>query len=372
MNVSNPCWNLLVGGNITLDMLYNSGRPFAPGTPFFLTPRGPFSDDTFDMHARQSTMHFAAMGPQVGNFQSGALILFNLYNDSVIADRYGFLPLQAYGQLKNESWRFAAGLQSDIFAPLLPTVLPFSYLMGSGNTGVFRGQARVERFYNPTPDQQFTLIAGLSQPTSTIYNDSTLVFGSPALTEDNGWPNVELRAAWAAGQPQQVGLEAVRPFEMGLSAVVGQTRTTLAAPLTRVVGNVWGLAADFRWRVNESWGFAGEVFHGQGLGSYGGGVFQSVSALTFETAHATGGWGEVYYYLNPCLHTHVGVGMDDPLDGDLFLTQIARNRTVFANLIWDVNSTFRVAAELAYRKTDYLALPDNDSVGLHGQAQWKF
>jgi hypothetical protein len=40
--------------------------------------------------------------------------------------------------------------------------------------------------------------------------------------------------------------------------------------------------------------------------------------------------------------------------------------------IWDVNSTFRLAAELTFRKTDYILLPDNDGVGLHGQVQWKF
>ena len=142
INLINPCWQLLVGGNITLDMLFNSARPIAPGTPFFLSPNGPFDQDTFDMHARQTSMFFALVGPEMGEFRSGGLILFNLYNDNVVVDRYGFLPIQAYGELKNETWRFAGGLQTDIFAPLLPTVLPFSYLMASGNVGVFRGQLR--------------------------------------------------------------------------------------------------------------------------------------------------------------------------------------------------------------------------------------
>jgi hypothetical protein len=374
INLINPCWQMLVGGNITLDMLGNTARPVAPGTPFFLTPDGPFDQDTFDMHARQTTMYFALMGPEMGNFRSGGLIVFNLYNTSVVADRYGFLPYQAYGELKNETWRLAGGLQADIFAPVLPTVLPFSYLMGSGNTGVFRGQLRAERFYYPSADEQITLIGGISEATPTIINDSTIVTGSPALTEDNGWPNVEVRLAWAVGQPQQVGLEAKRPFEVGISAVVGQIRTTLAAPLTRVVDDVWGMALDARWQVNDRWGFSGEVFHGQTLGTFGGGVFQNVNTLTFTPVHSTGGWGQVDYYFTPCLHSHFGLGIDDPADSELFLAQIARNRTVFANLIWDMNQSFRVAGELTFRDTDYIgpAALDNDGVGLHGQVQWKF
>ena len=374
INLINPCWNLLVGGNITLDMLYNSGRPVAPGTPFFLAPRGPFPDQTFDMHARQSSLFFALMGPEMGGYRSGGLILFNLYNDNVVADRYGILPIQAYGELKNETWRFAGGLQTDIFAPLLPTVLPFSYLMASGNAGVFRGQLRAERYFYPAMDEQITFIAGISEPISTTITDSAIVPGSTALTEDNGIPDLEMRLAWAVGPEQQVGLEAKRPFEVGISTLLGQIRTTFAPPLTRVVDDVFGVAADIRWRVNDYWGFSGEVFHGQTLGTYGGGVFQNVNSATFTPVHATGGWGQVDWYFTPCLHSHFGAGVDDPANSDLAPGQVAINHTVFGNLIWDVNTTFRIAAELTFRETDYIgpAILSNDSVGIHGQVQWKF
>jgi hypothetical protein len=367
---------MLVGGNITLDMLSNSARPVAPGTPFFLTPRGPFEDDTFDMHARQSNLYFALMGPEVAGLRAGGLVMLYLYNDAVIVDRYGILPIQAYGELKNETWRFAGGLQSDIFAPLLPNVLPFSYLMGSGNTGVFRGQLRMERYFYPAPDEQCTLTAGISSPISTVINDSRIVNGAPELIEDNGWPNIELRVSRAVGPLQQVGLEAKRPFEVGLSAVVGQTRTTVLGPPGRVVNDVFGLAADARWRINDRWGLAGEMYHGQSLGSYAGGVFQSVNTLTLDSLHSTGGWGEVYYYCTPCLHTHWGVGVDNPADSELFFGQISKNRTCFANLIWDVNQSFRIAGEVTYRKTNYagpgFVIRDNDGIGLQGQVQWKF
>jgi hypothetical protein len=275
------------------------------------------------------------------------------------------LPYQAFGELKNESWRIAGGLQMDIFAPVLPTVLPFSFLAASGNPGIYRGQLRVERFYYPWDDEQITLTAGISDPNPTLLS-------TDALSEDNGWPNVEVRAAWAVGQPQQVGLAPQRPFEVGVSALIGQMRTTTGDPLAQVVADVWGTAADFRWRINEYWGLAGEVFAGQGLGTYGGGILQNTNSTTLEAIHATGGWAEIYYYLTPCLHTHWGYGIDDPLDGDLAPTQIARNDTLFANLIWDVTRSVRLAVEFTVRETDYILLPDNDGVGVHTQMQWKF
>jgi hypothetical protein len=365
VNNLNPAWRVMIGGAITADALYNSARPVAPGTPFFLAPRGPFDDDTFDIHARATSIYLAAIGPRIGEFQAGGLIMFCLYNDNLAADRYGFLPYQAFGELKNETWRFAAGLQMDIFSPVLPTVLPFSLLEASGNTGIFRGQFRVERFFRPANDEQITFTAGVSDPNPTLVNNDV-------LTEDNGWPDFEARAAWGVGAPRMVGLVPMRPFEVGVSGVVGEIRNTVLASPARIVADVWGAAADYRWRINEVGGFQGEIFTGQGLGPYGGGIFQSVNSATFNAAHASGGWLEVYCYLTPCLHTHWGYGIDDPRNADLALTQIARNETVWANLVWDVTQSLRLGFEITFRDTDYVVLPDNNGVGLHGQMQWKF
>jgi hypothetical protein len=366
VNNINPAWSLILGGWITTDTMFNSARPVAPGTPFFLTPQGPFDDETFDIHARQTSIFLAAKGPKIGCYESGGLILFNFYNDSIVVDRYGILPYQAYGELKNEYWRFAAGLQADIFAPVFPTVLPFSFLEGSGNTGIYRGQLRAERFYHPATDRQITLTAGISDANPTILSNDQ-------LSEDNGWPNVELRAAWSAGPLEQQGLVAARPFEVGVSGVIGQLRTTEIALMgDQVVADVWGVAGDYRWRVNQTWGFAGEVFVGQGLGTYGGGVLQKVNSLNFEPIEAIGGWTEVYYYINPCLHTHWGYGIDNPADDTVAAVQITRNDTIFGNLIWDVTKSFRVGWEFTYRQTEYAALPNNDGFGIHNQIQWKF
>ncbi len=365
VNNINPAWGLKIGGTISLDAFYNSARPVAPGTPFFLTPKGPFNDATFDIHARETTIYLAGSGPRVGDFESGALVMFALYNDSITVDRYGFLPFQALGDLKNEEWRFAGGLQLDIFAPVIPTVLPYSILAASGNTGMFRGQLRAERYLHPAEDQQITITSGISDPNPTILIDEV-------LSEDNGWPNIEVRAAWGVGKITQEGLVARRPFEVGVSGVVGQVRSTDLGPVNRVVADVWGLAADYRWRISERWGFQGEVFTGQGLGTYGGDVLQTVNSTTFEAIAGTGGWIEVYYYCTPCVHTHWGYGIDDPVNADVAPTQVDKNDTAFANVIWDVTQSFRLASEFTYRTTDYLALPDNEGFGYQWQMQWKF
>jgi hypothetical protein len=154
--------------------------------------------------------------------------------------------------------------------------------------------------------------------------------------------------------------------------VVGQIRTTV--PFTRhVVADVWGLGADCRWAVTKRFGVQGEFFTGQTLGTYTAGILQNINASTFAGVHTTGGWIELYYYICPeKLHTHVGYGIDDPLDRDLAPGQPVRNDTWFANLIWDPNKYFRVGFEVTYRKTAYTLFQNNSGCGFQTQFQFKF
>ncbi|MCP4890852.1 MAG: hypothetical protein GY904_30175 [Planctomycetaceae bacterium] len=372
----NSNYNISIFGALKLDMLFNSARPVAPGTPFFLAPGSVAGLDqqNFDAHARQSTLAAALSGPQFSGFQAGGLVMAAFYNDAIVVDQYGLLPLQAYGELTSSNCRFAAGLQFDVFNPGAPTVLPFSVLNASGNSGNgFRGQLRVERFFRPADDRQWTLQFALSEPTASTIDPRF------RLAEDNGWPNVEGRIAMGCGDLPQTSPDARRPFELGISGLVGQLRTTLLAS-NQTVADVWGVGVDFYWQITDCIGVTGEFFTGQGLGTYNAGVLQGVNLDTGQAIEASGGWLEIFVYLTPCLHSHLGYGVDDPRDSQVTSPDPAaliplgrtKNQTYFANMIWDVNSTFRVGGELAYRDTDYLGLPDNDGLGFHTQFQWSF
>jgi hypothetical protein len=373
-----PNWNVNIFGALQANVMFNTARPVAPGIPMFLLPNAVQPENTLDVHARSSSLGAVLSGPEIHDLKAGGLVMALFYNDALIVDRYGILPIQAFGELRNEEWRFAAGMQFNVFAPNLPSMLTFSALIASGNAGNnFPGQFRVERYFHPDEDSQWTIQAAISDPVATgIVTQqpiSSIITGTPSLriTEDNGWPNIEGRIAYAAGEKKQEGLEAKHALEIGASAVGGQLRT--AIPLNpNVVANTYGAAADLRWRVNDRFGITGEAFVGEGLGFLNAGVLQSTNSTTFEGIRTRGAWGEVYYYLTPCLHTHWGFGFDDPLDQDLAASQITYNKTSFANLIWDMTQQLRVGFEFTLRETDYVVLPDNQGVGFQTQVQWSF
>ncbi len=363
-----PDVKIILGGAIIADFLYNSARPVAPGTPFFLAPPPApgFSQNTFDATGRQTQLGAVILGPQIGPFKSGGVVAAVLYSSSLVEDLWGLLPILAYGELKNDYWRFAAGLQLDIFNPLNPNVLPITYLGASGNVGAFRGQARVERFFHPTCDSQITLTGGISDP------EPTTITNRFRINEDAGWPNVEARVALALGPLKGEGLDKKRPFEVGVSGVVGQIRTTVPA-VTQVIADVWGAGGDVRWAITPRLGIQGEYYIGQTLGTYMGGILQNVNAVTFQPLRANGGWAEVYFYLCPeKLHVHFGYGIDDALDTDLAPGQPTRNQTWFSNVIWDLDKHVRFGIELTYRNTSYVGLGVNDGFGLQTQMRLNF
>ena len=143
------------------------------------------------------------------------------------------------GELKNESWRFAVGLDNDVVNPSAPTTINFTRSAGAGNVGFLRSQVRVEHYCHPCEDVQLTTQFALSDPVVTSFRRIEFAEG---LVEDNGWPNVEGRLAIGLGSPEIRDRVAQRPFEAGVSGLVGQLR---AVELTsNVVADVWMVGGD--------------------------------------------------------------------------------------------------------------------------------
>jgi hypothetical protein len=178
-----------------------------------------------------------------------------------------------WGELKNDDWRFVAGLQPDVFNPLNPSIIYISKMYGSGNTGTYRGRVGVERFWENASDFGVTWQGSLGEPISTLVTSN-----AKRLVEDNGWPNLETRLQLGFGPRGDIRGSQIRPLEIGVSGVVGQLRTRrtlLGDPADippQAVIDTWGIGSDFVWWAGDVWGARGEVFYGKGLGEYNAGV----------------------------------------------------------------------------------------------------
>jgi len=376
-----PASPLQLSGAVDTVMMFSTkDRPFPSGMPLFLFPESPFGLDsnTFDLHARQSNVRAVYSGPEIGNYKVGANVVAFFQNDSLSTDDYGLLVFNAYGELKNDQWRFAAGLQRDIFNPLAPNVIYLTQLYASGDAGSYRGQLRAERSIQRRESFDVKLQLGFSEPISTLVTSNQGRF-----TEDNGWPNVEGRIEFGFGPICTIRGTQSRSVQVGVSGVIGQFRNSITvlanppSPSPRAVIDTKGLGVDFEWKPNHAWGVRGEFFTGQGLGEYNAGVLQSFNSDTFQEIQTTGGFAEIYRFFTDKFHVHLGYGIDDPSDSDLSNTQRRRNETLFTHFAWDVTPRLLFGIQVDYRKTTYTqflpnAFLDGESFLIGTRVRWSF
>ncbi len=189
-------FKLALFGAISGEMIFADARPLLPSAVSLVSPD--FGRDTqiAQISARSSYLGAAAVGPCVGSFQSGGLVLAYLYSSSIADDNYGFFIARAYGELKNENWRFSVGVDGDVISPLDPEMIDWAAGRGAGDLGFLRAQFRVERYFHPSDETQVTAQFALTDPIPTNYENFSLIEG---LTESNGWPNVEGRLAVGFG-----------------------------------------------------------------------------------------------------------------------------------------------------------------------------
>lgn len=369
---------LKILGSLSALSVFSTDRPYAPGLPLFLLPSSPFglNTNTFDIHARQSNIGATFIGTEANGFTPSATFVSFIASDTLTGDNYGLLPYNAFGELRNEDWRFAAGLQNDVFNPRKPTVISLASMFTTGNTGSFRTQARIERYIKPSTSSEYTFQVALSDPIQSVLGSRDL-----RIQEDNGWPNVEGRMSMGLGEIETLtGGRKARAFELGSSAFVGQIRTTRSIlapqdpqnPIRNVV-DCWGFGVDAAINLTRSIGVQGELFTGAGLGEYNGGIGQTFDSATQQSIRSSGGWGEVFVYLTPKLHLHTGYGIDSPINraGDTF--PLTENQTFFTNVVWNWSKNVQISNQVDYRSTHYRSpLLDANGCIFYSEFLWKF
>jgi hypothetical protein len=367
---------LKASGTLSILTVNGTQRSFVPWSPLFLLPPSPFGLDTstFEMHARQSSFQLLYDGPNIDGWKTGALAKLYMSNSSLTSDTYGVLPIVAFGEMRNDDWRFAIGLQPDLFAPRDPVVIPMTLMGGAGNAGTFRGQIRLERFWTPSEDFQATLQAALSDPISTVLLDATR-----RTTEANGLPNLEIRGVLGLGAKEELaGGRMERPMELGIAGLAGQIRNTQNVfdlddinpniPVRSII-NVAGLSVDGKINLTANTGLIAEGYVGQGLGNYAGNIFQTYHPETYAVIRGRGGFLELFHYWNDRLQVHVGYGVEGPLRQDLPAvgTSILKNSAYFASMFWDITKFLQYSFQVDYRQTDYVTLNDNQGLVFYNQ-----
>ena len=340
-------------GYVAGDMIASERAYTLLGGPLFLLPAVPANvpDSRFNFSGQQTTLGFNLSGPQFGTFQGGGVIAFNFFGDRPIQNNPGVFFILGYAQLQNDRWRIWAGQDADSIGRQNTNSPAWTTHKQSGNFGQIRPGFRAERFFALSDKLSTSFYVGLTQQVVLDFIANPLVAGT-----DNGWPNVEMR--WEVGWGEQG--DTGRPVMLALGGLIGETRAVDFAGLPEpTVSTTWAVIPECRIQIGR-WGFQGEAFVGDALGTYNAAIGQSLNLSTDEAIYTAGGFGEFFCNLSPKWTVSVGYGIDNPREADLDADQRLRNETYWVNAIWRLSEQVETRGEVARQRTDYVA-PSTDS-----------
>ncbi len=332
----------------------NSGALLPGGVSVFALPEGPQRDrEQFNISPANSLFGAAFTFPAINDTKVGGKVDLTLRGANPLSNQNTFSPLFAnvYLDLTYEPVRFVFGQAQDVVSPLTPTTLnfyPLSYTPGS--LGFFRPQFRVETTIGVADESHVMLQAAMAQPIQTFQ------ISDEAVATQSGWPDVQARAALAAGQANAAGQ---RKFELGVWGHFGERSLTLSSGEV-AFNDSYSFGFDGSVQLFSRTKVQGEYYTGQLVADYMGAIFQSFDPISGIPVDAQGFWAEVEHGFSETLQVHVGYGVDNVEEEGGVAQLFARNQNAnfYGNLFYGFSPELAVAGELSWWRTKYIGLED--------------
>jgi hypothetical protein len=361
-----PLWSTLdiqFYGYIKLDAAWDSSGVFT-GDYVLYTREGREGDHEFNMTARQTRLGVKIKGPDAGEMKSSGLVEIDFYGAAGAENKANVLLRQAYMTLDWPDHKFSilAGQAPDVISPLLPYTLNYTVLWDAGNIGYRHPQIRATQQLRVREDMTLELAGAISRTIGSLESLTPVVFTPGA---DAGFPTFQARAGltfpWLGFKPTTVGVSG----HWGQEKYGNDNRV-----------DSWSLNLDVLQPINPVVTVKGEVYVGQDLSDYFGGIGQGVSLSPGATRfHAIGDWGGWFALaLGPwdAWTFNAGAGLDDVDNDDVNAGARTSNRSIFANAIYAVNKNADIGLELSQWQTGFKGADDVDDFRVQASFIYKF
>jgi len=321
-------------------------------------------DDQFNMTANQSRFGMKINGSDGGAMKTSGLVEVDFYGGSN-ENKSHLMMRHAYMKLDWPESRFniIAGQTSDVISPSFPSTVNYSVGWWTGNIGYRRPQIRLTKELDFDLGGYLKLEGALAR---TIGRDDAIV--GTESGEDAGFPTFQGRVSLTL--PMLGAQEAT----IGLSGHWGEEEYDLAVNGRDREFKTWSLNLDYTQPICDKVQIKAELFTGENLSAYLGGIGQGVTttgANQYEEVGSKGGW--IAAGLGPWdeKQFNLGVAMDDVNRGNVNSGGRTMNQSVFANVICSLNKQTDFGFEISHWRTEYRGPGDADSLRLQTALMYK-
>ena len=350
-----PAYAFKFSGYFKADFVYDQTRVNSGNYALYVLERSPLTapdNDVMSITARESRFGIDFWWNEK-DIRTDARLEFDFYGLGVspaslnsMENKAAPMLRHAFIKLTKGQWSLLAGQTSDIISPLVPKTANYTVLWDQGNIGYRRPQLRVSTWADLSDRAKVSAAGGVFRTLGGDLDGDKVDDGA-----DSGRPTFQGRLALLAkpckgtmelGVSGHYGTEEYRPLNVSKSL------------------ESWSWNVDFRCTPCDRWELTGELFIGDNLGAYYGGVGQTVNPLWQEIG-SRGGWAELSFRPVEGLWLNAGYGLDNPDDEDFVIAAdehnvrsfIGRNSNMFASVMYDLTSTVTAMVELSQLETTY-------------------
>jgi hypothetical protein len=353
---------------------YATGRTTPGAYTLYVPSVDTEGEDTFVIDTRRTRIGANLTGQPIaclGCAKVGGKLEIDFHGSFAVENKPGVLLRHAYGEVYTDNWKMLAGQTWDVVSPLYPGTLNYSVGWGGGNVGYRRAQIRFERYFHLANYSKMTMQFSMNQ---NIVSDLSSEPG--VQRESAGWPLLQGRMAYTSG--------GCLPWTVGVSGHIGnQGFDTTAASAIGAQDDIrlrtWSAHMDVRVPISSRGGIQGEAFMGDNLGTFLGGIVQGVQvdagAGRLRGIRSRGGWIDAWFDWTDHLTTHVGYGVDDPINVDVIaMTGRTYNHFLFGNVTYEITPKMIVGVEVTSWRTHYVdpAWRPGDSVTFEFMGRYAF
>lgn len=351
-----------VYGLIKADASHDSARTTPGNYVLYVDPQTQGHDDEFNMTVNHTRLGMNVGGPASDTLKTTGKVEIDFFGNYASENKAKIQMRHAY---VNFFWpqsqiSLLAGQTSDVFSPLNPYTLNYTVLWGAGNIAYRRSQVRlteempVAEKVTVKLEEAVARTIGRTDPTGAESG------------EDAGFPTVQGRAS------VKLPFFGPAPTVVGISGHYAQEEYDLDTTGSRARFHSWSANLDVSQPVCKWLLIQGELFAGQDLDAYFGGISQGVNTTTREEIASRGGW--IAATLGPWskFNFNVGAGLDDPDNADVPTGGRTANSSVFGNVIYSWNEHAQIGLELSRWETQYKGLPDGDDLRVQTSFMYAF
>ena len=354
-------------GYVKLDASYDTHETTTGNFTVFVMPEDARTkDNEYNMTARQTRVGLRIKGPDVEGVKTSGVIEGDFYGAGGASEnRSTFRMRHAYLQLDWPEERFTvlAGQTWDLISPLNPNTLNFTILWDCGNIGHRRPQLRATKnvWLNAQKTVDLTLQAAVSR---TIDRASITQTDTGA---DSGQPTIQGRTALTFPFIDD------RPATVGVWGHWGREEYDVDAAGHAETFDTWSAGMDVAVPVADWLTVKAEIWSGEALDTYFGGIGQGIDLGRLDGLGACGGWLAAAITPWKKWTFNIGAGVDALDESDVTVAGTrTMNRSVFGNVIYAINEQTSVGVEISHWVTEYQGRGTGDALRLQSSLIYKF